>query len=164
MAIWHTIRIDRIKVNGQERKLDKDKADPCLTFTPSNYEDNVFELRVDTFTGRKVNKKAWFSTCEVDEVESFSCHLSFPDINIEILSDVEDSQVVRNAGAAALAGAVIAGPLGAAAGGWLGSKVKNVQLKCEIPQLEISFLGSVASGFIEDYKKTAEHITLNDEF
>lgn len=164
MALWHNIVIERIKLNGQERKIDDEWRVSSLTLTPKNHERYVFELDVSVFTGKKIKKKGWISVDEVDEVVKFSGGLAFSDVKIEILSNVETAQVVRNAGVSALAGAIIAGPLGAAAGGWLGSKVKNIQLKCEIPKFEISFLGSVASGFVEDYKKTAELITLNDEF
>lgn len=164
MALWHTIRIDRVKISGEEKQIKSDTALHALTFTPDDQENAVFEIDVQIFTGRKIKKKGWIFTSEGDELDKYKGSLDFSDVSIEILSDVEGTEVVRNAGTSALAGAVIAGPLGAAAGGWLGSKAKNIQLKCEIPQLEMSFLGSVSSGFIEDYKKTTERIALNEEF
>lgn len=91
---------------------------------------------------------------------------AFSNVEIHVNAPAEAGRQVKNLGVGAVTGALLAGPTGAVAGAWVGSKVKNVHLKVVLTdgEVSISILGKVAIGFIGAWEKANQIVISEDDF
>lgn len=164
MAIWYRIKVERLKINGKEFQVTDDKYKRALVFYPNSekLKCQSYELTLDYFTGEEIPKQSWLGLKYIKEKVEIKDYFDFDEVDIEILAPPEKNRDVKNLGTGAIAGALVAGPIGAAAGAWLGTKVKNVNLKVTIPKLNMIILGVVATGFIEAWKKKQQLNAFDD--
>lgn len=166
MALWYTIKIERLKVAGVEVKIPQDSHERQLCFFPAHIEKNKspYELKVIYFSGKKILKRGVFGKKEALEELRVDRSYSFNDVEVEIISPPEKGRNAKNLGVGAVVGAVAAGPLGAAAGAWVGAKIKNVEVKVNIRNGEFTLLGKVSSGFVAALEKASTSSKLRDVF
>lgn len=165
MALWYTIQIERLKVDGEHKELrppmDRENT---LKFYPRNISDKPYALEIFYLTGEIIKNKFLFWEYPSGKKSSISDKLKFEDVQIDVISPPEDERKIKNMGIGAVAGALVAGPIGAAAGGWAGTKLKNVDIKVTIPSMNVVFLGKVASGFLQALEKAKTSAVFLEDF
>lgn len=166
MALWYTIYIDRLKVDDREFELSSDKHKRKLLFHPFMVarKEKPYEIKLDYFSGNEIKVLGLFGEKLKKEILQIDETFDFDEVMIEIVSPPEEKRDIKNLGTGAIAGALVAGPIGAAAGAWLGTKVKDVELKVKIPKKNILLLGRVATGFIAAWQKASTSSALKDDF
>ncbi|GAB2706158.1 hypothetical protein [Aliiglaciecola aliphaticivorans] len=159
MAMSYTIKILKLKVNDQIQEIGNVND---LIFYPRKMDNLPYYVELQYVTSKKVKK--FFGLMEGNEITRVSSRLKFEEVQVEVVSPPEKGRNNKNMGVGAVAGAVVAGPIGAAAGAWVGTKIKNVEVKVTIPSENIVFIGKVSSGFVPALEKAKTSSTLLDDF
>ncbi|HHF2879438.1 TPA: hypothetical protein ACPJZV_000693 [Vibrio diabolicus] len=145
MAMWHRFKPLNLQVDRQYVEVVEDSA--LISYYPTGGHLN-FEIKY--YTGN-IKSVFGFST---REKKKLALVLPEGEYKITILEHGDEQvQQVKNLGCGALIGAAIAGPFGAAAGAYLGSKRKECPSIIEIPELNVRLEALAPIGYLKDLAK-----------
>ena len=145
MALWHRFKPLKLFLDGIEKEI-LGGSDTVAYY--SSREELDFKL-----TYFLEPPKGFFGalTAKKSKVNESLSPKQF-DIDIQIHGD-EQTKQIKNLGGGALVGAVVAGPVGAAAGAWLSSKRKECPCVISIPSLKLELHALAPIGYIKEYEK-----------
>jgi hypothetical protein len=146
MAMWHRFKPISLEVNNSTMEILNDTAQ--ILYYP-NAKELLFEVKYFT------ESKKYFLGLSIRVKAKFKFTLQHGDFKITVLEQ-GDEQVkqVKNFGAGALLGAVVAGPLGAAAGAYMGSKRKECPAIISIPKHKIKLDALAPIGYLKEQTKS----------
>lgn len=145
MAMWHSFKPLNLQVDGQYVEVVEDSA--LIAYYPNGGHLN-FEIKF--YTGN-YKEGLFFSSREKKKLDVV---LPEGEYKITVLEHGDEQlQQAKNLGCGALIGAAIAGPFGAAAGAYLGSKRKECPSIIEIPELNVRLEALAPIGYLKDLAK-----------
>lgn len=145
MALNHSLKLLDFELDG--KKFDVCESDTVVSYLPNQKKLNI---SLYYYSG-KIKSGLFFSSKEKIQISLGLEHHEYT-IDLLIQGDEQTTQV-KNMGGGALLGAVVAGPLGAAAGAYFGSRLKECPCKIKInePKLIIKCLAPI--GFVKEMQK-----------
>jgi hypothetical protein len=145
MAKKYSFKSIGLEISGKEVEIVNDS-----TFITYNSEGKHLNFQIKYFTGKKTS----FLGFQVKEKGKFDLYLRHGDFEIEALANGdEQTKQIKNLGAGALVGAVVAGPIGAAAGAYLGSKLKACPALITISKHKIKLKSLAPIDYLEEQAK-----------
>jgi hypothetical protein len=142
MSLWHAFKPLKLELSGKEIEILND-------FNVINYypQKKLLMIDVSYYTGEK-SKFLFFSFKEHKRINT---KLDFELFSIKILAQGdEQTKQLKNAGGGALLGAVVAGPVGAAIGAYVGSRAKECPAIISIPSLELKINALAPIGYLKE--------------
>ncbi|TMP29685.1 hypothetical protein CWB99_08780 [Pseudoalteromonas rubra] len=145
VAMWYRFKPLSLEVEGRQVEIIKDSD--LIAYYPKG-RHLLFKIKY--FTG---NKKS-FLGIPVKEKIKLETTLQSNEYKVStLIQGDEQTKQVKNLGGGALLGAVIAGPVGAAAGAYIGSKLKECPSILVIPSINVKVEALAPIGFLKEQAK-----------
>lgn len=145
MALPYIFKPISLEIHGQPVEIIKD-SDEIIYHKDS--KKLTFKIRY--YTGNKTS----FLGFPTKEKSNFKLTLDYSEYEIKTLvQGDEQTKQIKNLGGGALLGAVIAGPIGAAAGAFLGSMLRECPSIITINQHHIKLNALAPIGYIKEQSK-----------
>lgn len=145
MAMWHRFKPTSLEVEGKQVEIIKDSD--LIAYYP-NGKHLMFEIKY--FTGDKKS----FLGIPVREKGKFKTTFQLGEYDITTLEQGDEQTLqVKNLGGGALLGAVVAGPIGAVTGAYIGSKLKECPSIIIIPSINVKLEALASIGYLKEQAK-----------
>jgi hypothetical protein len=145
MALYHSLKLLDFELDG--KKFEICGSDTVVAYVPYKKKLNICLY----YYSGEIKSGLLFSSKEKKKITLGLDHHEYT-IDLLLQGDEQTTQI-KNMGGGALLGAVVAGPLGAAAGAYFGSKLKECPciIKINEPKLTIKCLAPI--GFVKEMHK-----------
>ncbi|BBM64084.1 hypothetical protein VA249_07300 [Vibrio alfacsensis] len=145
MALWHSFKLASLSIDNQLVETIDDSV--LLAYYPKN---KSLKFQCKYFSGRKIKRFG----IPMKEKKKLDLEISYGDYQIDLLVEGdEQSKNIKNLGVGALAGAVVAGPAGAAVGAFVGSKRKDCPCKIALNKHSIKIEALATAGYLKEHSK-----------
>lgn len=145
MSLCYKFKIISMGIGGKTVDVVNDSA--LLIYYPNS---KILEFEVKYYTG----KKSSFCYIPIRDTIKIKEKLKKHEYEIVVYEHGdEQTKQIKNLGGGALVGAVIAGPLGAAVGAYIGSKIKECPCLIKILNLDTCLKTLAPIGFLEEQSK-----------
>lgn len=145
MALWHRFKPLKLFIDDVQTDFINDSA--LIAYYPSNngmlFEIKYFDGTKSSFLGFTIKKKSKINL-------TLACNQF--EVILHLQGD-EQTKQIKNLGGGAILGAIVAGPIGAAAGAYIGSKLKECPCIIRIPEYNISIQAMAPIGYIKEHQK-----------